>query len=77
MPNRSLLHPTPTLYAILTNCRSVTAGCQEQASILGDLGIGKASVLRYLLTEYDFDYDDTTMTQPSHEHVYGRIFGLR
>lgn len=51
-PNPNLLYTTPTILSSLDKIRLMIQERQGLACILGDNGIGKSSVLRYLLAEY-------------------------
>jgi general secretion pathway protein A len=52
-PNPLLLYLTPSLRATLEKVRFVVDSKQGLTSILGDVGLGKSSILRYLFNEYD------------------------
>lgn len=58
-PDPPLLYITPNLRACLTKCRYVIDGRQGLTTVLGDPGMGKSSVMRYLWNEYGFDRTDT------------------
>jgi general secretion pathway protein A len=52
-PNPLLLYLTPSLRATLEKVRFVVDSKQGLTAILGDVGLGKSSILRYLFNEYD------------------------
>jgi general secretion pathway protein A len=57
-PDPPLLYLTPNLQACITKCTYVIDERQGLTTILGDPGMGKSSVMRYLWTEYGFDRSD-------------------
>jgi general secretion pathway protein A len=57
-PDPPLLYLTPNLQACITKCKYVIDERQGLTTILGDPGMGKSSVMRYLWTEYGFDRTD-------------------
>jgi len=59
-PNPLLLYLTPALEVTLEKVRFVVDGRQGLTAILGDVGLGKSTVVRYLFNEYDSREDATT-----------------
>lgn len=57
-PNPNSLYLTDSLKAVLHKCRYTIDEKQGLSCILGDFGLGKSTVLRYLFAEYDAR-DDT------------------
>lgn len=51
-PNPSLLYLTPSLKSTIHKVRYVIENRQGLTAILGDIGLGKSSCLRYLLGQY-------------------------
>ncbi len=51
-PNPNTLHVTPGLRAVLAKARFTVNKRQGLATILGDVGLGKSTILRYLFGEY-------------------------
>lgn len=51
-PNPNLLYLTPSLKVTLEKVRFVVDSRQGLTVILGDVGLGKSSILRYLFNEY-------------------------
>lgn len=52
-PNPLLLYLTPSLRATLEKVRFVVDSRQGLTAILGDVGLGKSTILRYLFNDYD------------------------
>jgi general secretion pathway protein A len=52
-PNPNLLYLTPALRVTLEKVRFVLDSRQGLTAILGDVGLGKSTILRYLFNEYD------------------------
>ena len=52
-PNPLLLYLTPALQVTIEKIRFVIEERQGLTAILGDVGLGKSSVLRYVFNEYD------------------------
>ena len=52
-PNPNSLYLTDSLKAVLHKCRYTIDERQGLSCILGDFGLGKSTVLRYLFSEYD------------------------
>lgn len=52
-PNPMLLYLTPALQVTLEKVRFVVDSRQGLTAILGDVGLGKSTVIRYLFNEYD------------------------
>src|ERR671921_710483 len=52
-PNPLLLYLTPALQVTLEKVRFVVDSRQGLTAILGDVGLGKSTVIRYLFNEYD------------------------
>lgn len=52
-PNPNTLYLTDSLKAVLHKCRYTIDERQGLSCILGDFGLGKSTVLRYLFSEYD------------------------
>lgn len=52
-PNPNSLYLTDSLKAVLHKCRYTIDERQGLSCILGDFGLGKSTVLRYLFAEYD------------------------
>lgn len=52
-PNPALLYLTPTLEVTLEKVRFVVDSRQGLTAILGDVGLGKSTVVRYLFNEFD------------------------
>lgn len=52
-PNPNLLYLTPALSVTLEKVRFVLDSRQGLTAILGDVGLGKSTVVRYLFNEYD------------------------
>jgi general secretion pathway protein A len=59
-PDPPFLYLTPNIQACLTKCRYVIDNRQGLTTVLGDIGLGKSSVMRYLWGEYGFDRSDTS-----------------
>jgi general secretion pathway protein A len=64
-PNPLLLHLTPNLRVTLEKVRFVVDERQGLTAILGDVGLGKSSILRYLYNEYDAREETTAVLIPS------------
>jgi general secretion pathway protein A len=60
-PNPLLLYLTPALQVTLEKVRFVVDSRQGLTAILGDVGLGKSTVIRYLFNEYD-SRDDVSAT---------------
>ena len=60
-PNPLLLYLTPALEVTLEKVRFVVDSQQGLTAILGDVGLGKSTVIRYLFNEYD-SRDDVAAT---------------
>jgi general secretion pathway protein A len=52
-PNPALLHVTPSIKAVLHKVRKTIDDRLGLTTILGDVGVGKSTVLRMLYSEYD------------------------
>ena len=52
-PNPNLLYLTPALNVTLEKVRFVLESRQGLTAVLGDVGLGKSTVIRYLFNEYD------------------------
>src|ERR1041385_3461463 len=59
-PDPAYLYITPNLEATLHKCRYAIDYRQGLSAILGDIGVGKSSVIRYLHNEYA-ERDDTVV----------------
>jgi general secretion pathway protein A len=64
-PNPLLLHLTPALQVTLEKVRFVVDSRQGLTAILGDVGLGKSTVIRYLFNEYDSREDAAATLIPS------------
>lgn len=66
-PNPLLLHITPALQITMEKVRFVLDSRQGLTAILGDVGLGKSTVVRYLFNEYDIreDVAATMIASPS------------
>jgi general secretion pathway protein A len=64
-PNPLLLHLTSALQVTLEKVRYVLDSRQGLTAILGDVGLGKSTVIRYLFNEYDSREDVATTLIPS------------
>lgn len=64
-PNPLLLHLTPALQVTLEKVRFVLDSRQGLTAILGDVGLGKSSLVRYLFNEYDARDDCEATMIPS------------
>jgi type II secretory pathway predicted ATPase ExeA len=60
-PNPTSLYITPSLRAVLTKARFTIQKGQGITLVLGDVGLGKSTVLRFLHSDYDAR-DDTITT---------------
>lgn len=60
-PNPLLLYLTPSLRATIEKVRFVVDSRQGLTAILGDVGLGKSTIIRYLFNDYDAR-DDATAT---------------
>ena len=64
-PNPMLLYLTPALQVTLEKVRFVVDSRQGLTAILGDVGLGKSTVIRYLFNEYDAREDVAATMIPS------------
>lgn len=64
-PNPLLLYLTPALQVTLEKVRFVVDSRQGLTAILGDVGLGKSTVIRYLFNEYDAREDAEATLLPS------------
>lgn len=64
-PNPLLLYLTPALQVTLEKVRFVVDSRQGLTAILGDVGLGKSTVIRYLFNEYDAREDAAATLLPS------------
>jgi general secretion pathway protein A len=64
-PNPLLLYLTPALQVTLEKVRFVVDSRQGLTAILGDVGLGKSTVIRYLFNEYDARDDVAATMIPS------------
>jgi general secretion pathway protein A len=64
-PNPSLLYLTPSLKSTIHKVHYVIENRQGLTAILGDIGLGKSTVLRYLLGQYVGREDVVTALIPS------------
>jgi general secretion pathway protein A len=64
-PNPLLLYLTPALQVTLEKVRFVVDSRQGLTAILGDVGLGKSSIIRYLFNEYDAREDVAATLIPS------------
>lgn len=64
-PNPLLLYLTPALQVTLEKVRFVVDSRQGLTAILGDVGLGKSTVIRYLFNEYDAREDVSATMIPS------------
>jgi general secretion pathway protein A len=64
-PNPLLLYLTPALQVTLEKVRFVVDSRQGLTAILGDVGLGKSTVIRYLFNEYDAREDAAATLIPS------------
>lgn len=64
-PNPLLLYLTPALQVTLEKVRFVVDSRQGLTAILGDVGLGKSTVIRYLFNEYDAREDVAATMIPS------------
>ena len=64
-PNPLLLYLTPPLRVTLEKVRFVVDSRQGLTAILGDVGLGKSTVIRYLFNEYDSREDAAATLIPS------------
>src|SRR5215210_405839 len=64
-PNPLLLYLTPALQVTLEKVRFVVDSRQGLTAILGDVGLGKSTVIRYLFNEYDAREDAEATLIPS------------
>jgi general secretion pathway protein A len=64
-PNPLLLYLTPALQVTLEKVRFVVDSRQGLTAILGDVGLGKSTVIRYLFNEYDSREDVAATMIPS------------
>lgn len=64
-PNPLLLYLTPALQVSLEKVRFVVDSRQGLTAILGDVGLGKSTVIRYLFNEYDAREDAAATLIPS------------
>lgn len=59
-PNPNAIHLTNSLKAVVSKSRFTIDDRQGLTCIVGDLGLGKSTVLRYLHTEYDANEENKT-----------------
>lgn len=64
-PNPLLLYLTPALQVTVEKVRFVVDSRQGLTAILGDVGLGKSTVIRYLFNEYDSREDVAAAMIPS------------
>jgi general secretion pathway protein A len=64
-PNPNSMHKTSSLDAVLDKARYVINGRQGLKTILGDVGLGKSTILRYLWSEYSADETCKTLLIPT------------
>jgi general secretion pathway protein A len=64
-PNPMLLYLTPALSVTLEKVRFVLDSRQGLTAILGDVGLGKSTIIRYLFNEYDAREDVAATLIPS------------
>jgi general secretion pathway protein A len=64
-PNPNSLYVTPSLRAVLTKIRFTIQKGQGITLLLGDVGLGKSTVLRFLHSEYDAREDVITTFIPT------------
>src|ERR1051325_3705478 len=64
-PNPLLLYLTPALQVTLEKVRFVVDSRQGLTAFLGDVGLGKSTVIRYLFNEYDAREDVAATMIPS------------
>ena len=64
-PNPLSLHLTDSLKAVIHKCRYVINHRQGLSCILGDVGLGKSTMLRYLWSEYGARDDCRTFLIPT------------
>jgi general secretion pathway protein A len=71
-PNPALLHVTPSIRAVLHKVRKTIDDRLGLTTILGDIGVGKSTVLRVLYSEYDArdDCDVTIIAQPNYKSEF-------
>ena len=73
-PNPNTLYLTDGLKAVLHKCRYTIDERQGLSCILGDFGLGKSTVLRYLFAEYDAREDTRAVLIPT--PIYPSAFAL-
>lgn len=73
-PNPNSLYLTDSLKAVLHKCRYTIDERQGLSCILGDFGLGKSTVLRYLFAEYDARDDTRAILIPT--PIYPSAFAL-
>lgn len=73
-PNPNSLYLTDSLKAVLHKCRYTIDERQGLSCILGDFGLGKSTVLRYLFSEYDAREDTEVILIPT--PIYPSAFAL-
>lgn len=64
-PNPNCLHLTPSLRAVTAKAKFTIDKRQGLAAILGDIGLGKSTILRYLYAEYSARDDIITTLVPT------------
>jgi general secretion pathway protein A len=74
-PNPNYLYLTPSLNAVIYQARGTINRRQGLVAILADAGMGKSTVLRYLLGEFDAREDVATafITTPQFPSFYGMV----
>jgi len=73
-PNPNTLYLTDSLKAVMHKCRYTIDERQGLSCILGDFGLGKSTVLRYLFAEYDAKGDAESILIPT--PIYPSAFAL-
>lgn len=77
-PNPNSLYLTDSLKAVLHKCRYTIDERQGLSCILGDFGLGKSTVLRYLFAEYDAkdDVQAILIATPIYPSAFALLKGI-
>lgn len=75
IPNPNSLHLTDSLRAVVNKARYVIDSRQGLTCIIGDIGFGKSTILRFLSSEYDARPDTTTtlITMPNFPSAFSML----
>lgn len=73
-PNPTLLYLTPALKAVIYQARGTIERRQGLVALLADVGMGKSTIIRYLLSDYESREDILTVFVPTPQ--FPSSFGL-